>query len=211
MKPSNLVIVLISLCGLSAWAQAPSTCAPGEADSIYRQAESNTLDRVRQDMRVEGRVSASALGYDDQDCLRQAYERANYRRQEAIDSCVSQTRYFHSCEIVDRRPVGAPQRIIPIMSSGHVDERKIDENNCRISAQNQAIQNALSRCQSQFGTQCRIASGPSTASHRTETRRRYGIVGPKEEYHICDSQAEAIPDSNLQTQCAIELVAKVRL
>lgn len=40
---------------------------------------------------------------------------------------------------------------------------------------------------------------------------QHDIVGPKEEHPIYDSQVEAIPDSNLQIQCALELVAKVRL
>lgn len=214
----SMTVLLVFFCSiLSAKALAQVhgdiglSCSGEEARRISYETERAVLDRVRADMRAEGRVQASALGVSDQDCINQASQRANWERQRAVDQCVSQTTYFRSCSIQDQRVIGAPRRIDPIAGSGKFDERDTNESTCRQTAQNRAIQDALSRCQSQFGVACRIASGPSAASHEVERRRRYGIAGPKEDFHVCHSHASAIPNTSAQIQCTVEIVARVQL
>lgn len=185
-------------------------CSGEEAQKITTETERAVLDRVRADMRAEGRVQASALGVDDQDCLRQATQRAQWDQRRAIDQCLSQTTYFRSCAIQDQRIVGVPQRIQPLLGTGRFDERDSDENKCKITAQNRAIQEALNNCQVTFGMGCRIASGPSAATHDVEKRRRYGLFGPKDEYHVCQATASAIPNTSAQIQCTVEIVARVQ-
>lgn len=216
MKSMTVLLVLFcSVFSAKAMAQVHGevglSCSGEEARRISYETERAVLDRVRADMRAEGRVQASALGISDQDCISQATQRANWDRQQAVDQCVRQTSYFRSCSIQDQRVIGAPRRIDPIVGSGGYDERDSNENKCRQTAQNRAIQDALNRCQSQFGVSCRIASGPSAASHEVERRRRYGIAGPKEDYHVCQSHASAIPNTSAQIQCTVEIVARVQL
>lgn len=219
MRGSLLSCMLLCLTSLSAYAQVAGgivtqppvimQCTPEEREGIRREAEQDVLNRIRMDMRVEGRVVGNALGYDERDCLSRATDNANYRRNDALRSCEQQAQYFKSCEITQNRVVENPTRIIPISATGGHDERKTTEDSCRTTAQNRAIQNALNTCQNRFGVPCRIISGPEPASFRIEKRRRYGIAGPKEEYLICESRAAAIPDSNLQFQCSVELIARV--
>lgn len=210
-----LFVFFCSILSTKALAQTSGqiglACSGEEIHRISAETERAVLDRVRADMRAEGRVQASALGVNDQDCLQQASQKANWDRHRAIDQCVSQTSYFRSCAIQDQRVIRAPQRLQPVQASGKYDERNSNENTCRTTAQNRAIQEALNRCQSEFGIACRISGGPAPASHEIERRRRYGIAGPKEDYHICHSSASAIPNTSAQIQCAVEIVARVQL
>ncbi|GIL18344.1 MAG: hypothetical protein BroJett040_20950 [Oligoflexia bacterium] len=217
MKRILFSLAFVTLTGSQLLAQTPPphrppgpSCNPEEVRQISYEVERATLDKVRRDMMAEGAVRASAVGMDDRDCLRQATDRANYSRQEAINQCVSRTTYFRSCDIQQTRVIQPPQTIQPIITQGLVDERDITEQNCMAGAQNRAVENALRSCQQQFGMGCRLVSGPTQATHRTEKRRRYGIVGPKDEYHICESMAQALPDGHARVQCAVEIVAKVR-
>lgn len=191
----------------------PSTggsCSAQELQSEAFRSEQATLDRVRRDMNVEGRVTESVLARDERECLNEAIRRVQNRRHQAIDDCVRQTTYFRTCEVQGHRVVQQPTRLAPISGNGRVDDYQTTGDQCRVNAQNQAIQNALASCQSTYGMACRIVSGPTPATYRTEVRRRYLIAGPKETYHICDSQASALPNSSDQVRCSVELFAKVR-
>lgn len=190
--------------------QIGMACNVEEAQRISQETERAVLDRVRADMRAEGRVQASALGVDDRDCIYQATQKAQWDRQRAIEQCISQTSYFRSCAIQDQRVVGVPQRLQPLQGDGKFDERNSDENTCRITAQNRAVQDALNSCQANFGMGCRVASGPTSASHEVQRRRRFGIMGPKDDYHVCHSSASAIPNTSAQVQCTVEIVARVQ-
>lgn len=202
-------LVLISLV-LSSVAFS-QVCSPQEQSSIALNAERATLEKVRQDIRAEGRVQATALGYDDRDCLDRARRQVQNQQNRAIEQCVHQTVYFRSCEVVDIRTVQAPTRLQPVAGSGHIDNYETTPTQCQQNAQNLAIQDALQRCQQTYNSACRIVSGPTAATHTTERRRRYGLIGPKEEFHVCHSSASAMPDSREQIQCSVELVAKVRI
>lgn len=211
MKQITIFLVFVcSVLSTKALAQNIGQCNGEEIRRVAAETERAVLDRVRADMRAEGRVMASALGVNDQDCLSQASQKAQWIRHQAIDQCVSQTTYFRTCAIQDQRVVGVPQRIQPLGGNGHFDEKKTDENTCRTEAQNRAIQDALNRCQDAFGIGCRIVAGPSPATHQTEHRRRYGIAGPKDEYHICTSTAHALPNTSAQIQCSVELIARAQ-
>lgn len=185
-------------------------CNGDEIQRIAQETERAVLDRVRADMRAEGRVQASALGIDDQDCINQATQKAQWDRHRAIEQCTSQTSYFRTCAVQDQRVIGVPQRLQPIQATGNFDERNSNENTCKTTAQNRAIEEALNRCQTTFGMNCRIAGGPTPATYEIERRRRYGIMGPKEDFHVCHSSAFAIPNSSAQVQCTVELVARVQ-
>jgi hypothetical protein len=211
------LVVLISTLNWGAliYAQAPPvpapSCSPQEVSRIQSEAERVTLEKVRQDIRAEGRVQASALGVDDRECLERARRFVLDQQGRAIEQCVRQTVYFRSCEVADVRISRSPSRIEPIHGHYKIDEYKTDEASCRVNAQNSAVQTALNGCRNTYGRACRIVAGPTQATHLIERRRRYGLVGPKEDFHVCVSSASALPDSREQIQCSMELVAKVRI
>lgn len=211
MKKLNHLVLISAFISLNAFAQvapAPS-CNADEARRISAETERAVLDRVRADMRAEGRASAMGLGVNDQDCLNNAYQKANWIAQNAINDCQRQTTYFRTCAIQGQRVVGAPSRIQPMQGTGHVDEKEIAENACRAGAQSRAQQSAMEVCQRTFGIACRIVA-VGEASHRIEQRRRYGLFGPKEDWHICDAAAQALPDTPQQVQCSVEIFARVQ-
>lgn len=185
-------------------------CSSDELRREADRAEQNTLDRVRRDMSVEGRAVVTVRSSDERRCIDEGIRQAQLRRNEAINDCVRQTTYFRNCESQGTRVVGAPTRISAITGNGHIDDKNTNEGQCRINAQNAAINRALSACQSTYGQACQIVSGPTPATHRIEQRRLYVIAGPKDDYHICDSQAQALPATNDQVSCSVEIFAKVR-
>lgn len=189
---------------------APMSCTPDEIQRISAEAERATLDRVRMDLRAEGRAQGYAMGYTEQECLDRATEVANRNSFQAIDDCTRQTTYFRNCQISHSRVILAPAPLRPSIGQGMIDEKGISEETCRREAENRAISAALALCQSDYGTRCRIVSGPAPATHQVERRRRYGIAGPKEDYHICQSSAQALPDSGHRFQCGVEIIAQVR-
>ena len=214
MKSSIIMLAIIgSFVSFNALAQTPPApaCSPQDTQRIAAETERAVLDRVRADMHVEGRVDVSALGVIDQDCLNNAYQRANSVANNAVYDCQRQTTYFRTCAIQGQRIIGAPARIQPQTASGHIDDKNVNEASCKSAAQNGAAQNALQVCQRVFGMACRIVAGPTEASHRVEQRRRYGLFGPKEDWHICDSAAQALPDTPQQIQCTVEIFARVQI
>ncbi|MFN8846102.1 MAG: hypothetical protein ACK5V3_16720 [Bdellovibrionales bacterium] len=212
----TFIVVFSSLnLGVLGYAQNPPapapSCSPQEISRLQLEVERATLDKVRQDIRAEGRVQASALGVDDRDCLERARRSVMDQQGRALEQCVRQTVYFKSCEVADVRISRAPSRIEAVHGHYKIDEYKTDEVNCKVNAQNSAVQTALNGCRNAYGRSCRIVAGPTPATHSIERRRRYGIAGPKENFHVCVSSASALPDSREQIQCSMELVAKVRI
>lgn len=213
-----LKIMTLTLLGIgfSAYGQNPPpviapSCSPQEISQISLSAERATLEKVRQDIRAEGRMQSTALGVDDRDCLERARRQVLDLQYRAIEQCVRQTVYFKSCEVVDTRIVRSPSRIEPIHGHYKIDDYKTDEASCKRNAESSAVQQALEGCRNTYGRSCRIVSGPTPASHSIDRRRRYGIMGPKEDFHVCVSSASALPDSREQVQCTMEIVAKVRI
>lgn len=218
LKVQVLVLGLLGTLGVKAQNPPPLTpkppvqsCSAAEVARIQIEAERATLDKIRQDIRAEGRVQASALGVDDRECLERARRHVQDLQGRAIEQCVRQTVYFRSCEVADIRILRSPSRIEPVHGHYKIDEYKTDEVSCRRNAESLAIQTALEGCRNAYGRSCRIVSGPTVATHAIERRRRYGLFGPKENYHVCVSSASALPDSREQIQCSMELVAKVRI
>lgn len=205
------IVVLSFLVSQAAFSQNASQCTQQEAAQIGAQAERATLERVRADIKAEGRMQATALGIDDRDCLERARRLVLDLGNRAIEQCVSQTRVFRNCEVVDIRTVKAPSRIEAVVGTGHEDDYEVTEAQCKSNAQNNAVRYALEGCQRTYNRACRIASGPAEASHVIERRRRYGLFGPKEDYHVCHSSASALPDSREQISCTMEIVAKIKV
>lgn len=192
---------------------APGPVGQCSSDELRREAdrsEQNTLDRVRRDMSVEGRAVVSVRSSDERRCVEEGIRMAQSRRNDAINDCVRQTTYFRNCETQGTRVVQQPTRISAVTGNGHIDDKNTNEAQCRINAQNAAINQALSSCQATYGQACQIVSGPTAATHRIEQRRLYIIAGPKDDYHICDSQAQALPATSDQVACSVEIFAKVR-
>jgi hypothetical protein len=216
-KMSFMVAITTICLGIEVYAQNPPqvspvpACSPDERSRIQAETERATLDKVRQDIRAEGRVQASALAINDHECLERARRHVTDLQGRAIEQCVRQTVYFRSCEVTDIRLVKSPSRIEPIHGHYKIDEYKTDEASCRRNAESSAVQTALDGCRRHYGRSCRIVSGPTQATHSIDRRRRYGIMGPKEDYHVCVSSASALPDGPEQIQCTMELVAKVRV
>lgn len=221
---SNVLLGLLLGLSLQSLAQVtPDQRGPGgacgqdegqrheEMRRIAIEAERATLERVRADMRAEGTAGAIALGHSSEDCLAKATERAHARSHQAIQNCVQQTTHFRNCEVTQSRVTQQPFRISPAQAEGHVDERDLADGTCRQRAQDRAVQNALSQCQSRYGYPCKIVSGPTASSYEVVWRKRYVLFGPKDTHMICRSQAQALPDSANQIQCGVEIIARVRL
>lgn len=197
--------------GLTPAAGAVNLCSPDEVAKISERAERAALDRVRADMNAEGRARVDAIGADEQSCLNNAYRKAERESQRVINECVQKTTVFRSCRIQDTRIVQNPMPIVATSGLGQVDDRKIDEASCKAQAQERAKQAAISNCERNLGVRCRLAGPTSEATHRIEKRRRFVLVGPKEEYHICAARAEALPDTSDRLQCSVEIVARIQL
>lgn len=190
----------------------PLACTPQETSQIAAEVERATLAKVRQDIRAEGRVQSTALGLDDRDCLENARRQVQDQAGRAIEKCVSETIYFRSCEVSDIRVVRAPSRLEPVIGNYKIDDYKTNPAQCQADAERRAVDTALEGCRNTYSRGCRLVEGPTRASHAIERRRRYGgLVGPKEDFHVCHSSARALPDSREQVQCTMELVAKVRI
>lgn len=211
MKKTALVFVLLSSMALAQVQPVePNRCSPQEAAQISAQAERATLEKVRQDMRAEGRVQAHALGVDDRDCLERARYNVTSLQGRAIEQCIQQTVYFRSCEVTDIRVSQHPTRLQPTTGWGKIDDYEIDAARCKTNAESRAVSEALSGCQRAFNRGCRIVT-TTPASHTVERRRRYGLFGPKEDFQVCQATASALPDGREQVQCKMELVAKARI
>ncbi len=203
-------VTLLSV-GLEAFGQVPApTCSAQEVAEISARAERATLEKVRQDLRVEGRMESSALGVNDQDCLERARHGARNLESRAIEKCERDAVYFRTCEIVSARVSQAPRPLQPVTGWATIDDYKTDEARCRADAENRAQAEALAGCQRSFNRTCRITS-VAPADHRVDRRRRYGLIGPKEDFHICNSTAQALPNTAEQVQCAMEVIARVRI
>lgn len=214
MKFTQSSLIFTSLLAVTgAYGQiqlSSSTCSTQEASEIAARTERVTLEKVRQDLRVEGRIEAAALGITDHDCLERARYAAQTQEARAIEKCSRDAVYFKNCEIVGTRVSQVPRPLQPVGGWGSIDDYKTDENRCRADAENRAQVEALAACQRSFNRGCKIVS-LTPADHRIERRRRYGIAGPKEDYHICNSTAQALPNSAEQIQCAMEVIARVRV
>lgn len=190
----------------------PLACTPQETSQIAAEVERATLAKVRQDIRAEGRVQSTALGLDDRDCLERARRQVQDQAGRAIEKCVSETVYFRACEVSDIRVVRTPSRLEPVIGNYKIDDYKTNQAQCQADAERRAVDTALEGCRNTYNRGCRLVDGPTRASHAIERRRRYGgLVGPKEDFHVCHSSARALPDSREQVQCTMELIAKVRI
>lgn len=151
--------------------------------------------------RIELREAIRAVGYDYRDCDYRMQSQAYSVERRLIQSCQNQSRM--QCFVSSRRHMGGGY-IHPITGSYRVDDYKIDARTCRDRAAQRAEQDAMSRCQQEYGVRCYVTRR-GVADHRVERKRRYGIMGPKENFQVCRGDAQAAPDSRYREQCSMQI------
>lgn len=159
-------------------------------------------------MNAEAQRTIKAVGMDDSDCISRAHYRASELTYDVIRACEQQAEGLADCTLVSRDIVQYPTYISSTFGNGHYDERKSNEETCRTSAVVRAESDAVSSCQSEYGVACDLTSRGVVTEYRTKVRRRFIIMGPREEYQICSASAEAAPDSRYRVQCSVRIVAR---
>lgn len=192
--------------------RGPGACDPGDLRRVQLETERATLDRVRQDINAEGQSRATAVGADPQDCLNRARSRATAGQYQAVSDCNNQSTYFKNCAIVGERIIQAPTEILPFRGQGHSegDVRRVSIDECKRNAMDKAREAAVSECRRVTGANCLLSMDATPATHREKAERRYGLFGPIDRTNICDSSAEARPDSSARLQCSVEIYARNR-
>lgn len=207
MKKSIAILTLLICSSLQSFAQ---TCNPQELDYARQDGERRALEMVRNDMNAEGVSRGSAIGFSPEDCIQRAISRAQTNGYQAIQECNNRSTYFKNCQLMGHRVIQHPTIVLPTRAVGKIDERDITEQECRTRAVRDAERNAIQQCESESGTRCGLTRPANDSSHREERRRRYGIAGPKETYHICEASAEALPLGGSQFRCSVEVFARNR-
>lgn len=209
-----ILFCLVVLSFQSATVHAANEVRPGQFDPNQNdkdaEARRRELERRERALNASARHTVTAVGMDDYDCMRNLNDKANMESESTLRDCNSQTDGIVSCHIAERNTTQYPTYVSSVFGSGHYDERKTDEATCRSSSVYQAESDAVSSCQSKYGVSCIITSRGTVDSHNTYTRRRFYIMGPKEEYHECKASALASPDSRYTRQCSMEVVARAR-
>ncbi len=210
----GLILCLSLVIGFqSAHAQLSSACRGGEqgrGGNLTDEQKRDLEKRCANAMNSEAHRTVKAVGMDDRDCISQANYRADQLSYDVISSCNSQAQGLASCSIVARHIVQYPTYISSIYGSGKYDERKSDESTCRASSIARAESDAVSSCNNEYGVSCMVSSRGVVTDHHTTVRRRFIIMGPKEEYQICSASASATPDSRYRVQCSVEIVARAQ-
>ena len=208
---SLILFCLVILSVHTTTAHAANESRPGQFDQQQdEEARRKELERRERALRAESTREVTAVGVDDYDCLRQVNIAADRELEAAIRDCNSQTEGIVSCHIASRYVSRSPNYISPVSGSGHYDERKTTEDQCRVSSASEAESDALSDCRDKYRTLCEVTSGGQVTSHDTYTRRRFYIAGPKEEYHECRAVASAAPPSMYTRACSVTVVARAR-
>ncbi|MDG0817640.1 hypothetical protein [Bdellovibrio svalbardensis] len=208
---SLILCCLLIVSVQSAHAQLSSACRGGEmgrGDGLTDEQKRDLEKRCANALNAESHRTVKAVGMDDSDCLSQANYRADQQAYDVISSCNSQAQGLAYCSVVARHIVQYPTYISTIFGRGEYDERKSNEETCRATSIARAESDAVSSCRSEYGVSCDISSRGVVNDHHTKTRRRYVIMGPKEEYQICSASAAAAPDSRYRVQCSVEIVAR---
>lgn len=151
--------------------------------------------------RVELRDIIKAVGYDYRDCDYRLQGQAAAAERELLRSCERQS--GNRCFVSTRRHLGGGY-VYAIAGSHKIDDYKIDARTCRERAAQRAEQDAVSRCQNEYGVRCYVTRR-GVSDHREERRRRYGIMGPKENFQVCRGNSEAAPESRYREQCSMEI------
>ena len=210
-------LVIVSFSSALAQQQRPNDKSDGQhnpqqqQDDQRRQEEERRRQEEEKRIRAEnaeGRVMVTAVGVDQRDCINQAYIRADQRAGEAINQCDLQAQGIMRCFVTDKRITNYGSGISATFGSSKYDEKNSNEDTCRNTSIVNAEGDALNNCQRQYSVACQITSRGTVTDHHTDTRRRYIIMGPKEEHQICSASAIAAPLSQYTTQCSIEVVAR---
>ncbi|MCB0370973.1 MAG: hypothetical protein KDD45_16520, partial [Bdellovibrionales bacterium] len=159
-------------------------------------------------LRAEGSVEVKAVGVNERDCYEQANYQAQIESRRAVEICENQANHLLHCRVVASRITDHGSYITDVYGSGSFDERKSTENECRSTSVRESELNAISLCESKYRVRCQLSRSGEVTKHKTAKRRRFIIVGPKEEYQICRAQAAAQPESRYRVQCAVQVLAK---
>lgn len=151
--------------------------------------------------RIELREMIKAVGYDYRDCDYRMQSQAYQVERRLIDSCQRQSGV--RCFVSERRHLGGGY-IYPTTGSYRVDDYQTDERRCRDRAAQRAEQDAISTCQQEYGVRCQVIRR-GVSDHRIERKRRYGLFGPKENFHVCRGNAQAAPESRYREQCSMQI------
>lgn len=155
-------------------------------------------------------LQVKAVGRDSYDCHRNVESRARHEEREVIRQCERNAQDVFSCEITRSRMIDYGSSISETHGSGNYEERKSDEITCRNSSVSRAEQDAIRQCELQYDVPCELTERGIVDEYKVKRRRRFIIMGPKEDYHICRAHAYAAPVAPYNTECSIELEARVK-
>lgn len=161
-------------------------------------------------MNAAAHRAVKAVGIDDSDCISQAHDRANQLTFEVKRACEQQAEGLADCTMVSKHIVQYPTPISSTIGIGQYNERDSNEESCRVNAINRAETDAVSSCENEYGISCDLISRGVVNEYRTKIRRRFVILGPKEEYQVCSASAMASPDSRYRVQCSVRVVVRAR-
>lgn len=193
------------------------TCSRDEIENAVRHARQETLDMVRQDMRVESRITISAYGADERQCYENGTKRIreNGAADDAVRDCNEKRRVFKdvSCAIVDVHPAGGVSSIMPTSRDAQTNNwYPEDQDQCVRNAMAQAEQNAMRDCQA-GGLACEItqhATTPNLADNSMYLKDGWKGIH-KHQSVYCKSHATAAPvHGSAQVQCSVEGVARMK-
>lgn len=178
----------------------------------------NLTDQQKKDLelkcsaarRAEASETIVSAGLDEQDCLERAHLRAERKVRDVIQACETKAENLLRCELISSRIIEESGYIRALSRSGEYVERNSDEQTCRRSSIDRAEANALQACQEKFGVSCEISSPGVVSDYHVARRRRFWIVGPKENYQMCTASALAEPSSQYRVQCSVEIRARAR-
>lgn len=189
-------------------------CSQGEADRIYRSAQEDTIRRLKKDLLVEGRVTARGFAENPDLCIKNAHRKASQDIRQAEVDCERQLTSGLStrCDEAGVRIVQNPIKVLPYRGEGKYKEERRGKTPevCKRDAQSKAARNAIEACQQETGVACQLQREPTQATFREKEERRYGLVGPKDTYYICESDALAMP-INVGFTCAVEVYTRIEL
>ncbi|MFN7454505.1 MAG: hypothetical protein ACK5RO_07575 [Pseudobdellovibrionaceae bacterium] len=164
--------------------------------------------RCAEAAQASARIEVRASGVDSWDCERQALARARSAEFRLVRDCERRAEGLHRCEVVRHRMIDYGSPIYDVVGIGRYDERKSNEGTCRTTAAHRAEREALRNCQEELGVNCLISRSGQTTDYRVERRRRYVIMGPKEDFHVCRADASALPPAHIRVKCSLELEAR---
>lgn len=202
----SLVTQVVPVSSTQTRTETVYECGAQEKELIAKKVEQVTLDKVKADLAIEGIARGGGLGKDDRECLENAKRNAEADSMKAVNDCNNRSNYFRNCAIVPGTRISKqPAKILPINGHSKIELRDNYEAECRSRAVSEAISNAISNCQSQTGVTCELY-GQASPIRFEKWKPLFGDRRVK-----CQSTAQALPVSDKQISCAVDVIAKNKL